>query len=55
MQQYTDKALSYASKSLAKDHRHGAVCVMGNKVICGGYNYPTDPHLIKVCQKVFQV
>ena len=41
-------ALRYADKSIARTHRHGAVCIIGGKIVCGGFNIPTNPHQIKV-------
>jgi deoxycytidylate deaminase len=47
---YVQEALEYADKSLSKKHQHGAVCVVGGKIVSGGCNSPEDPHLIKVLQ-----
>ena len=47
MERHIDKALTLASKSMSRDHKHGAVCIIGGKTVCGGFNYPTDPHFFK--------
>lgn len=47
---YVNVAMKYAQKSMSRDHKHGAVCVVGGKVVSAGYNFPNDPHIIKVCQ-----
>ena len=38
-------------KSMAKDHKHGAICVVGGKVISTGFNRPTKPYNFKVGKK----
>jgi deoxycytidylate deaminase len=56
MNRYAEIALNIAdSKSMAYDHKHGAVCIYGNRIISSGYNHPENPHWIKVSEKVFQV
>ena len=47
MYQYVDNALQYANKSTSLTHKHGAICIIGGKIICGGFNYPTTPHYFK--------
>ena len=47
MQQYINKAIEESKKSMARDHRHGAVCVIGGKIVSCGHNYVDDPHQIK--------
>ena len=51
MQKYVTKALNIAEKSMASSHKHGAICIVGNRVVSFGYNYPTDPHCIRCCEK----
>lgn len=48
MDRYVDAALKYARKSMSHHYRHGAVCVVGGRVVSGGYNYVTSPHCVKV-------
>jgi deoxycytidylate deaminase len=48
MFKFAEVALKYATKSDARDYKHGAVCVVGGKVVSAGYNYSCRPHLIKV-------
>jgi|TARA_B110000259_G_C14034389_1_gene408495 deoxycytidylate deaminase len=50
-QKFINKALEISEKSMAKDHKHGAVCVVGGKIISTGFNYHADPHQIKVREK----
>ena len=47
MNQHINAALDFAEKSMAPDHKHGAVCAIGGKIVCGGFNYPTEPHCFK--------
>ena len=35
-QKFINKALEISEKSMAKDHKHGAVCVVGGKIISTG-------------------
>jgi hypothetical protein len=53
--QYIHEAMKYADKSPAKNHKHGAVCVIGGKIISGGWNFPEDPHWFKVQEEQVQV
>ena len=48
MNSYINHALKYAEMSTAKDFKHGAVCVIGGKVVSGGCNYLTRPHRVYV-------
>tara|TARA_Y100000389_G_C17447946_1_gene512799 strand:+ start:2163 stop:2321 length:159 start_codon:yes stop_codon:yes gene_type:complete len=45
----TAEEISY--KSLARDHKHGAVCVIGGKIVSTGFNRPTKPYNLKVDKK----
>jgi hypothetical protein len=47
MDKHINTALVFAGKSMARDHKHGAVCVIGGKAVCGGFNYPTGPYYLK--------
>jgi hypothetical protein len=47
---YSDVAQEWAKKSSGQ-FRHGAVCVMKNRVVAAGHNYPALPHAIRVCEK----
>jgi len=51
MWKYVEKAHDYAGKSMARDFKHGAVCIVGGKVVSGGFNYPAEPHQIKVSEQ----
>ena len=44
-------ALEQTHKSLARDHKHGAICVIGGKIVSTGFNRPSDPYQIKVREK----
>ena len=44
-------ALEKSQKSMARDHKHGAVCVIGGRIASTGFNYPTEAHSIKVREK----
>lgn len=46
--QYAEEALIFAEMSTVKNHQHGAVCVVGKKIICGGCNINAVPHIIKI-------
>lgn len=48
--QHVQKALMFAEMSTVKNQQHGAVCVVGGKIVCGGWNFNTDPHVIKIGQ-----
>ena len=48
MNNHVKIALNYADKSISPNHKHGACCVLNGRVISAGYNYPDDPHHIKV-------
>lgn len=52
--QYIHVALNYADKSIVKTHKHGAVCLIGGKVVSGGCNKPDEPHWIKCGNKKFK-
>ena len=47
MEKHINTALMFAEKSMSNDHKHGAVCVIGGKAVCGGFNYPTGPYHVK--------
>jgi deoxycytidylate deaminase len=51
MNQYIQVALNQSEKSLARDHKHGAVCVMGGRIVSVGHNCPSEPHFIKIDKK----
>jgi deoxycytidylate deaminase len=52
MQSYMiNTAEQLSNKSMARDHKHGAICVIGGKVVSTGFNRPTDPHNFKVDRK----
>lgn len=53
--QYVYDAEKYMNKSMCRDYKHGAVCVLGGRVVCGGWNKPSDPYMIKVSEKVHPV
>ena len=53
MNRFVNVALKCTEKSEAGKHKHGAVCVMGGKVVSSGYNHHSRPHLIKVQQPLF--
>lgn len=46
--QFVDIAVKCAKKSLCKSHKHGAVCISGNKVISCGWNIIDDRKYIKL-------
>lgn len=48
--QYVYQATKYMEKSINTEYKnkHGAVCVIGGKVVSGGWNYPDNPHQVKV-------
>ena len=48
---YTNLVLSLAEKSMAKDHKHGAVCIIGGRIASIGYNTSSYPHCIKVQER----
>lgn len=48
MLRFAEVALKYAQKSDARDYKHGAVCVVGGKVVSTGFNYSCRPHVLKV-------
>lgn len=50
--QYVNSALKYADKSQAVTNKHGAVCVVGGRVVSGGYNQPAAPHSFKVPEEL---
>lgn len=43
-----EKALMFADMSCVKNHQHGAICVIGGKIVSGGCNVNTCPHVIKI-------
>jgi hypothetical protein len=47
MQKYINKAIDESQKSMARNHKHGSICVIGGKIVSCGHNYCTDPHQIK--------
>lgn len=49
---YEYRALMLAEMSTVKNHQHGAICVIGGKIVSEGYNINTHPHLIKVGENV---
>ena len=50
--QYVNSALKYADKSQAVTNKHCAVCVVGGRVVSGGYNQPAAPHSFKVPEEL---
>lgn len=46
-----NKAEEISHKSMAKDHKHGAVCIVGGKIITTGFNRPAKPHSFKFGKK----
>jgi len=50
--QYVHIAEKYMEKSTARDFKHGAVCIKGGKVISGGCNAISIPHMIRFGSKV---
>jgi hypothetical protein len=47
---YADVAQEWSEKSSGQ-FRHGAVCVMKNRVVAAGHNCPALPHIIRVREK----
>lgn len=59
IKRYASIAQEWSEKSTGQ-FRHGAVCIVNNKVVSCGHNAPADPHCIRVnlrrsCQKERQV
>ncbi len=46
--QYAKEAIKYADKSMCRDYKHGAVCVIGGRIASSGTNVSSEPHLIRV-------
>jgi deoxycytidylate deaminase len=48
---YLNVALDNAEKSFAKYHKHGAVCILGGRVVSVGYNEHTLHRTLLICGK----
>lgn len=48
MNKYINHALELTEKSMVRNHQHGAVCVIGGKIISCGININSCCHVIKI-------
>lgn len=48
MNKYINQALELTEKSMVRNHQHGAICVIGGKIISCGININSCCHVIKI-------
>ena len=48
MQRFIDIALDNTIKSNHEKFKHGAVCILGGKIISTGYNKVSEPYELRV-------